>query len=292
MKITLDALEALDAIDRHGSFAGAARALGKVQSAISYAIRQLELGLETELFDRTGHRAVLTGAGQALLEEAREVLARAHRMETVARRFSEGWEPCMEVIIDGMLPMAPIMRVLKQMADEQIPTRIQLKVEFLGGVQDRFEADSADLMLVKDYTASSQLIAYPLNPISVLLVAASNHPLAAATEPLALADLHPHVELTVHDSSTSNRIDDTRLFGGSRVFYLSDFNTKRQGLVMGLGYGWMPLFLIKEDLDAGRLVALDYAPGGRFEFVPSLVHPSDRPLGQAGRRFLELLTAQ
>jgi DNA-binding transcriptional LysR family regulator len=164
-------------------------------------------------------------------------------------------------------------------------------VEFLGGVQDRFEADSADLMLVKDYTSSSLLVAYPMPPIIVVLVTAASHPLAAVEGPLALVDLHPHVELTVHDSSTSMRIEDTRLFGGSRVFYLSDFMTKRDGLRMGLGFGWMPLYLIEDDLAAGTLVELNYAPGSRFDFVPNLVHPTDRPLGQAGRRFLDLLTA-
>ncbi|MCA9573272.1 MAG: LysR family transcriptional regulator, partial [Myxococcales bacterium] len=42
MQVSLDALETLDAVVREGSFAGAAQALHKAQSAVSYAVRQLE----------------------------------------------------------------------------------------------------------------------------------------------------------------------------------------------------------------------------------------------------------
>ncbi|MEZ4470142.1 MAG: LysR family transcriptional regulator [bacterium] len=290
MALTLDALEVLDAIDRAGSFGGAARALHRAQSAVSYAIRQLEEALGVALFDRSGHRAVLTPAGLATLDEARGVLARVRRLEHLAERFQGGHEPRLEVIIDGILPMGPIMEVLRRLADERVPTRIQLKVEFLGGVQDRFEADGADLMLVKDFTRAPGLVARPLPPVACALVAAADHPLASGRG-LELLDLHEHVELTVHDSSTSNRLVDQRLFGGPRVFYLSDFNTKHQAIRRGLGFGWMPLYLVEADLADGHLAVLDYRPGARFQFTPALVHPVQRPLGPTGRRFFELLTA-
>ncbi|MCB9544649.1 MAG: LysR family transcriptional regulator [Myxococcales bacterium] len=290
MALTLDALEVLDAVDRAGSFGSAARALHRAQSAVSYAIRQLEEALGVALFDRSGHRAVLTPAGRATLDEARGVLARVRRLEHLALRFQGGYEPHLAVIIDGILPMGPIMEVLRRLADERVPTRIQLKVEFLGGVQDRFEADAADLMLVKDYTRDPRLVARPLPSVACALVAAADHPLAGRRD-LELLDLHEHVELTVHDSSTSRRLVDQRLFGGPRVFYLSDFNTKREALRRGLGYGWMPGYLIDDDLARGALVVLDYRPGARFTFTPALVHPVDRPLGRTGLRFFELLTA-
>ena len=70
-KITLEALEILDAIERKGSFAAAAESLFRVPSAITYSIRKLEEDLEVALFNRSGHRATLTEAGQELLQEGR-----------------------------------------------------------------------------------------------------------------------------------------------------------------------------------------------------------------------------
>jgi len=63
--ITPELLILVDAIARHGSFAKAARELGKVPSAVTYSIRKLEDGLDVLLFDRSGHRALLTPAGEA-----------------------------------------------------------------------------------------------------------------------------------------------------------------------------------------------------------------------------------
>lgn len=289
MRITLDSLEALEAIDQHGSFAAAAKALHKVQSAVSYSVHQLEEGLGVSLFDRAGHRAVLTDVGRAVLEEGRRVLAGARRVETIATRFREDWEPRVEIVVDGILPIEPIMRALRAMADDGVPTRIQIKVEFLGGVQDRFEKDRADMMLVKDYTRSGRLAEHALPEVEVVLVAAATHPLAEAGRALSLADLQAHVELTVHDSSESRRITDARLFGGPRVFFLSDFVTKKQAVAMGLGYGWMPIYLVRDELATGALREIAYDGGSRYAFAPRLVHPRDRPLGRAGSTFLRRL---
>ncbi len=59
-------------------------------------------------------------------------------------------EPRLLVIIDGILPLDPILDGLKTLAAEQVPTRIQVKVEFLSGVSTRFEREQGDLMLVVD----------------------------------------------------------------------------------------------------------------------------------------------
>jgi DNA-binding transcriptional LysR family regulator len=292
MRITLDAIETLEAIQETGSFAGAAQRLHKVQSAVSYSIRQLEESLGVTLFDRSGHRAQLTEVGRAILEEGRLLLSRARRLETLAARFQDRWEPRLEVVIDGILPIQPILQVLKRMADEAVPTRIQVKVEFLGGVQDRFEKDKADLMLVKDYTPSTALIPHRLPEVEAVLVASREHPLARSETPLELVELHRHVELTVHDPSESRRLlNNPHLFGNERVFFLSDFLTKKAAILQGLGFGWMPLYLVEEELIAGNLREVPYRGGSRFRFTPALVHPADRPLGRAGQRFLELLAA-
>jgi DNA-binding transcriptional LysR family regulator len=56
------------------SFTRAARRLHVVQSAVSASIRSLERELDAELFERTSQRVSLTGAGSALLPEARRAL--------------------------------------------------------------------------------------------------------------------------------------------------------------------------------------------------------------------------
>lgn len=288
MRPDLDALEALDAVIRHGGYAGAAAHLHKVQSAVNYQVRKLEQQLGVPLLDRTGYRVRLTPAGEAVLAEGRQVLAHAGRVASIAQQFVAGYEPRLIVIVDGILPLEPTLGALRQLAEERVPTRIQVKIEFLGGVQFRFDKDGADLMLVKDYAPSLELQATALPDLDCVLCAAPTHPLAVQGT-VSLADLHAHVELSVQDSSDQG--DDRHMFGGERVFYLSGFEAKKQALLMGLGFGWMPRYLADAELRDGSLREVRYIGGSRYRFTPMLVHRLDRPLGRTATRLIALLGA-
>ena len=53
---TLDQLRIFIAVAEHGSFGGAAKAMGRAVSAVSYGIAQLEAQLGLSLFEREGSR--------------------------------------------------------------------------------------------------------------------------------------------------------------------------------------------------------------------------------------------
>ncbi len=286
MRPDLDALESLDAVIRHGGYAQAAARLHRVQSAVSYQVRKLERQLGVALLDRSGYRVRLTPAGEAVLAEGRRLLAQAEHVASVAEQFSSGWEPRLTMIVDGVLPLEPTLGALKTLADEHVPTRIQVKVEYQRGVQFRFEKDGADLMLVKDFVPAPSLEAQALPDIECVLCVAPGHPLAGR-RPVPLAQMHEHVELSVHDSSDQGV--DQHGFGGERVFYLSGFITKRQALLMGLGFGWMPTYLVDADLRSGALRELRHVGGSRYRFTPYLVHRLDKAPGRTGQRVRELL---
>lgn len=292
MRLDIDAFNVLNTIVHEGSFAKAAKKLHKAQSAVSYQIRKLEDHLKIEIFDRSQYRAVLTPAGKALWSEGMRMLQLASRIETLAERYGQGWEPRLDLVIDGSLPLGPVMHALKVMTDRKIPTRIQVKTEFLGGVQMRFEQDRSDMMLVKEYSPSPALNAQALPNIAFTLVAAKQHSLAQR-ENIELEQLYDHVELTIHDSSDPGKQKlDSLQFGGERVFYFSDFNSKKEALLMGLGFGWMPNFLIECELISGELVELDYQGESSHTFTPQLVYPSDRPLGKAGQIIADLILSE
>src|SRR5205809_5280043 len=105
MKLSLESLQVLDAIDRKGSFAGAADDLHRVPSAITYSVRQLEESLGVGLFDRTGHRAVLTEAGRELLSEGRRLLQAAADLECRVQQVAKGWESELRIAIDTIIPI-------------------------------------------------------------------------------------------------------------------------------------------------------------------------------------------
>lgn len=289
MKFSLDGIEALEAIATQGSFAAAARHLHKAQSAVSYAIKQLETQLGVEVFDRSGHRALLTPAGVAVLDEGRFLLARARRIAHLAGRFQEGWEPRLLVIVDGALPGRPIMRALKRLGDEDVPTHVQVRTEFLDGVPHRFEQLDADVMVALRWGGSEGLVAHALPAEELVLVARADHPVLARDEPHDPLSLQAFLEVSVHDSSEASHGRDTNTIGGARAFYVSDFRTKKEALLMGLGFGWLPLGMIRDELDAGALVEIPYTEGSRWFLQPAILRRAARPLGKAGQWLWDLV---
>lgn len=286
MMIDLNFLLALDTVVREGSVARAAARLHRAQSAISYQIRQLEQQLGQDLLDRNAYRVRLTAAGEVLLAEGRRLLQHAHQYSALAQQLAHEWEASLALVVDGILPLQDIWQALRQLADEGAPTRVQVKVEFLGGVQQRFEKEAADLMLVKDFRPGNHLQHEYLTAQTCVLCVAAGHPLAQQAA-LDLCELQQHTELTVPDSS--QQANDLHIFGSERVFYLDGFYAKKEAVLMGLGYGWLPLYLIEQELAAGTLVEINYKAGSRYQFQPALVHQSQRPLGRAGQRLSELL---
>jgi DNA-binding transcriptional LysR family regulator len=287
--LTLDQLSVLDAIDRLGSFAAAAEELHRATSAVSYAIRNLEEALGLTLFDRTRHRAALTPAGRLVLDEGRELLARAKRLGRLADDLAQSWEPRLFLVVDGLFPLTPILRALSRFEAEGAPTRLSLRVEHLGGVEHRFVSEDADLMLVLDFKGGAGLRARAVAPVEMVLVARDDHPIRQEDR-VDRAALSRHTELTVEDSRPGGVSGPGRLsLGSSHVFRLSDFHGKRLALLEGVGFGWMPRHLVIDDLDEGRLAPLGFEEGDRFVFTPHLVSRVDPPLGRAGQRVVEML---
>lgn len=77
----LSDLRVLRAVVREGGVTRAAERLGRVQSAVTSRIQQLEDRLETRLFIRQGRKMVLTPAGRTLLEYAERLISLAEEAE-------------------------------------------------------------------------------------------------------------------------------------------------------------------------------------------------------------------
>ena len=292
MKIhyTLDQLIVLEAIVRTGSFSGAAQELFRVPSAISYSVSGLEEALNVRLFDRKKRKAHLTPEGQRIYQEAVDLLERGQELQKLSTHFTDGWEPELQIIVDGIIPMKSITTALSTFAGLEIPTRVRLDIEYQEGVPDRFFADNADMMILLDFTdTSGELSVQPLQPVEIVLVVSPNHPLATVQE-VTDVDLKSHMDLVVRDSSPkyAQTPKESAFMNRRNLLFLSDFHSKRLALLDGVGYGWMPLYLIEEDLQMGHLQLIPKELN-RWTYSPSLVRKKDHVLGKAGRLFVESL---
>lgn len=283
MLVDLGALRTLEAILAQGSFAKAALSLNRTQAAISYQVRKLEEQLGVVIFDREGYRARLTPAGLLILQEGRQLLHHAERIQSIAHKLRQGWEPYLQIVVDGAVPMAPVMAALKALIERDAPTRVQLKTEFLHGVQACFENDSADLMIAREIDDDPFYRVTLLPELSFALCVSGTHPLATRSQ-VSSTELREHVKITIKGAHV--RIDNCEKLAatdGVRALYLSDFETKKRAILQGLGYGWLPLYLVSDELSDGRLRAVDFADGNRYGFRPKFVTRLNREAGQAAQ---------
>ena len=132
-KISLDALNLLDAIDRQGSFAGAAKELFRVPSAVSYTVQKLEENMDVKLFVRNGPKISLTRAGAELLKEGRVLMQAAAELENRVQRVASGWETELRIGVNTMFSSLCLKDDLQAFHQETSQTGIRISEEVLSG---------------------------------------------------------------------------------------------------------------------------------------------------------------
>jgi DNA-binding transcriptional LysR family regulator len=261
MRVSLDALAVLDAIDRRGSFAAAAVELDRVPSAITYTVRRLEDDLDVLLFDRRGHRARLTAAGRTLLEVGRRLLTAAQDLERRVQRVATGWEAELRIAIDSIVPFArvlPLAAAFYRDCHEKrgAHTRLKLAREVLGGAWDALAEGRADLVIGApgDAPPGGGYRLRVLADMTSVFAVAPTHPLAAAREPLTEAQIGAHRGVVAADSSRRLPPRSLGTLSGQQILTVPDLESKLAAQVAGLGCGYLPLSCAAAEVAAGRLV--------------------------------------
>src|ERR1700761_6996049 len=89
MIVELRHLEHFVAVAAELNFSRAAQRIHVVQSALSASVGRLEKELGVELFDRSRRQITLTPAGEAFLEQARDVICTAQRARSALDDFRD-----------------------------------------------------------------------------------------------------------------------------------------------------------------------------------------------------------
>lgn len=259
MRLTLDALETLDAIEQQGSFAKAAELLHRVPSAVTYTIQKLESDLGVQLFDRSGKRAKLTDAGRALVERGRHLLREAETLENCVKRVAHGWEVQLTLAIDEIVPMTLIYPLIAEFDALANGTRLRLTRETFGGAWDALIDRRADLTIgaAGEMPQGHGLASRPWCTVPFAFAVAPQHPLAAAPQPLTIDAILDHRAVVAADSSRRLAPRSSGILDSQETLVVPSLNTKREAQIAGLGIGFLPEYLIADDVARGRLLLRD-----------------------------------
>ena len=255
LRISLEALHIIDAIDRRGSFAKAAQELHRVPSTISYLVGKLEDDLAVQVFERNGPRVVLTPAGRELLREGRYLLRAAIDLEQRVRRVASGWETELAIGMDSMFPVVALAPHLAAFDAVTRQTRLRIVHETLSGPWEALLDRRVDLLVgvAGDGPAGGGYIARSIGEVDFVFAVAPSHRLAGEPEPLDRARLQQHRAVVVADSAR-NRPRTVGLLLGQETLTVPTMQAKLSLQVAGLGFGFLPRHCALPALAAGTLI--------------------------------------
>ncbi len=273
------------AVVEEGSFAAAGRRLRRATSVVSYAIANIEAQLGISLFEREGTRKPrLTAKGAAVVEELRRIEAALSGLGARVEALNAGLEPRVALVVDVMYPSASLAAALRDFAGQFPAVSLTLRIEALGAVADLVLRDEAALGIAGPLAAEQPDIEREwLGEVLLVPVAAPDHPLARGG---AIGD---QVQLVLSDRSTLSAGKEFSVIS-PRTWRLGDLGAKHELLRQSLGWGNMPIWMVADDLAAGRLVRLDLpeAPGGHYPLFA--IRRADLHLGPATQWLANRLT--
>ena len=311
----------MDVIARTGSFAAAARELGKVPSSLTYGVRQLEDALDVLLFDRRSRQARLTAAGTELLSEGRRLLEQMDAVANRVKRVATGWETQLSIAVDGVVSRLTMFELCESFyalcvssqvatlrasasasarvdaapkktaagddANHGSPgTRLRLRTEVLAGTWEALTSGQVDLTIGvgMDRTSVPGVQIRELGQLPFVFAVAPHHPLANATQTLSDAELLRHRAIAVADSAQRMAPMTVNLLPGQDVLTVSSMQLKIDALLRCMGCGFVPEPMVREHIAAGRLVVKPVQRTGNIGRLGYAWRVPDGSAPGAGRR--------
>jgi DNA-binding transcriptional LysR family regulator len=169
----------------------------------------------------------------------------------------------------------------------------ELLVEYLRPekVYDAVLTDQADLGLVSYPESNREIAAIPWREEKMMVAAAPSHPLAAR-ETLDLADLAQQNFVAFDDELRVGR--EVKRYirdNGAQlnvVMHFDNIQTMKEAVVLGSSISIMPVRVLRNDIEQGRLVAIPIK-GCTLVRPLGIIHRRRKTFNRATRTFLELL---
>lgn len=280
MNINQEQLQLFQTVMQTGSFSAAARALGKVPSAVSMAIANLEIDLNLKLFKRIGREPIPTAAAKVLYERTELLLVEMKQWKQHAEALSSGLESELNIVVVSEL-LHTRWTDYVVLLEQQFP-EIQINV-FSAPQEDAqhmLMQGTAQLALMferEQLERSEQFV--ELKRETLIPVAAKNHPLSQLKQ-VSYEQILQSRQIVV--ASRDRSIKPELLY--SKQYWRTDNHHSACSMIrQGLGWGVLPSEMLIEQPNLQKQLHIlnlyDFTP--KFEYFVDLVWSRETKLGKA-----------
>ncbi|MCG8563708.1 MAG: LysR family transcriptional regulator [Desulfobacterales bacterium] len=285
MDFNIFQLRAFIATVETGSFSAAARKLGKVQSAISTAVMNLEIDLGVSLFDRTGRYPILTAQGESLRRDVNKILNDIGELQTKAETFSRNPESSLTIALDEALPWSMLTDFLEHFTQVYPHIDLELTEAAFDDCEPMIDSGKADIGC---FIAPAPRLKPNMRIIAVthpLAVVSPKHPLAQL-DAIEEKDLSPHRQLIYTGKNGTHDTTDRML--SDQVWWVQSCSVTREIIRKGLAWGYLPEHMAKKDIKNGLLKELQLPANNGAMTLPFILAWRNTPaLGPGGQYFVK-----
>jgi len=212
-----------------------------------------------EIFDRRGHRAVLTAAGRELLNEGRHLLRAAADLECRVQQVAKGWEVELRIAVDTVVGIEKLYGIVAEFHEQNAGTRLRISHEVLAGTWDAIASARADLAIgaTGDPPPGGGYATRRFGHVAMAFVAAPFHPICREPEPIADSVIQRHRAVSIADTSRLLPPRTVGLVTGQDVLTVPSLEAKAAAHVAGLGVGFLPRWIAEREAQAGHLRILE-----------------------------------
>ncbi|WP_018692609.1 LysR family transcriptional regulator [Algicola sagamiensis] len=294
--MTLDQLNALHAVVERQSMQLAAQSLHKTQPAISIAIKKLETEVGFEILQRDQYRVTLTERGEELYQAAKDVLNAHKYMYKLSEHLAIGNEAVIKIAYDAACYTLPFFTALRQIQQKYPQTQMQIFGEYRLHVFDRLREGKIDLAIAPwspmfmsygnfETFAYSNFKLVPM--VSRRLIEDLGYP------PKTKTDLEKIPMLVPEKLAFNIRPEQFFSITGRQRVKVNDSLTQKNLLMAGLGWGLLPEFMAKHELETGELVEISIPEAVvKIHGEIHIVRNRDVPLGPVAQEIWELFRQQ
>src|SRR5262249_43866137 len=274
------------------SFSKAAEANEISQPTVTRLVQQLETRLGGRLIDRSRRPLQVTALGQAYYEGCKGILEQYIELEASLRRAHDERAMTVRVAAIYSVGLGDMGQYVERFQEQHRQARVQMDYLHPDQVYQRVRAGTADLGLVSFPARSRELNVLPWREEEMVVVCAPGHPLARgrSVRPIRLEG----EKYVAFDRGLVIRREVDRFLREHGVtvevvFEFDNIENIKKAVEVGAGVALLPEPTLRQELQAGTLVALRLE-GGRMVRPIGIIHRRQQ-LGSAALGFIDLLCA-
>lgn len=291
MNINQEQLIMFQTVIETGSFSAAARKLGKVPSAVSMSIANLEIDLNLNLFERVGREPTPTSEAMVLYEKTQQLLIEMNQWKQHAHALSTGLESTLNIVVVSELLHTNWTDYIT-LLEQNFPS---LAINIVSAPQEdalhMLLDQSAQLALMferEQLDSREQFV--ELKREALVPVISNIHPLTQLKQ-VSFEQMVQTRQIVV--ASRDNRIKPELLF--AKDYWRTDnHHSACMMIVRNLGWGILPLEMFNENPELKKKLKIlelyDFTP--KFEYFVDLVWSRESELGAAARFLIEYIRDQ